>query len=868
MKGRLRRSPAWAVIAVFILVLGPASEGQTVRNLTSLPAEFFRSPSQNALDDVGSVAYVVSSSNPFGTNPTHSPQIMQWDPVTGVGSQVTSFAQGVESVSVGDDGSWLAFVSCSNPAGSNHDGSTELFVMEPDGTDLAPLTNDPAVDAGTVSSALLSGSGSRAVFVANTDPLGTNPGRFDQVFVVNRDGTGLRQLTNATVELPFYLSIEISISDDGERVVFTDSRDLTGGNPGGWLQAFGIQADGTGLRQLTNATNGHVYRPMLSGNGARFVFSSRATFGGPGGSWILKIEWDGTGFLPLAGPNAYESSITDDGLTVVLSSVTSSSPGSQIWKVGADGTGSAQLTSGAVPSNLRPVVSGDGGRIVFTFSGGQYAGGNNPDGGYELASMDASGGGLQQLTFLSSDFQPYVYGPTITPDGTRLFFFSTSNVLGSNPGHFNQIFRIQTDGSGLAQVTNLDRTAYQMSASQDGNLVVFSDYWDIFRINADGTGLVRLTPAAIGQSSQWPVLRYDGQFLVFQSTLNVGSNTDYSPELFRVRINGLNLAPITADDDDNYKMPRMSETSNPTWIVFQSASNQDGLNSDGSLEVFRVKFDGTGHERLTADPAHWSQEPDISSDANRIVYTSYADPLGTNPEHNPEIFLYDVPTGTRRQLTFTTSGESLTPRITRDGAWIYFTSSAPFFETNPNDRYEPYRVSVASGVVERVGGTLGCGSSIDAGSSRYPNGVSPDGTGTRAVFAGMGDWESENPDLSDEVYLVDHSARATIEVGKSAPTLLSWAPEPKPRRYDIIRGDVANLSLGGGSTVQLGPVVCLEDDSPDSDTRGNEDAVQPSQGHVFFYLYRGTQGLSDGPGSWGQGSAGKERIAGAGSCSP
>jgi hypothetical protein len=68
--------------------------------------------------------------------------------------------------------------------------------------------------------------------------------------------------------------------------------------------------------------------------------------------------------------------------------------------------------------------------------------------------------------------------------------------------------------------------------------------------------------------------------------------------------------------------------------------------------------------------------------------------------------------------------------------------------------------------------------------------------------------------------------------------------------------------------VNLGPVTCLEDDSPDNQTLGNEDTLQPNPGQVFFYLYRGTTGASAETGSWGQGTAGIERVAGAGSCTP
>ena len=87
-------------------------------------------------------------------------------------------------------------------------------------------------------------------------------------------------------------------------------------------------------------------------------------------------------------------------------------------------------------------------------------------------------------------------------------------------------------------------------------------------------------------------------------------------------------------------------------------------------------------------------------------------------------------------------------------------------------------------------------------------------------------------------------------------------------RYDVIRGDVADLQPGPGDTVDLGAVYCVEDDSIDNDTVGDEDPDPPAPGQAFFYVHRGSLGVAAGPGSWGLGSGNKERVAGAGSCVP
>jgi hypothetical protein len=96
--------------------------------------------------------------------------------------------------------------------------------------------------------------------------------------------------------------------------------------------------------------------------------------------------------------------------------------------------------------------------------------------------------------------------------------------------------------------------------------------------------------------------------------------------------------------------------------------------------------------------------------------------------------------------------------------------------------------------------------------------------------------------------------------------VVRWDPPPWALSHDVIRGDVANLAPGTGGTVDLGPVVCIEDDSTDATTVGFEDTVQPTQGEVLFYLYRGWGGDLVGDGTWGEGTGGAERVPSGGAC--
>ena len=80
--------------------------------------------------------------------------------------------------------------------------------------------------------------------------------------------------------------------------------------------------------------------------------------------------------------------------------------------------------------------------------------------------------------------------------------------------------------------------------------------------------------------------------------------------------------------------------------------------------------------------------------------------------------------------------------------------------------------------------------------------------------------------------------------------------------YDVIRGhlkDIAETEV----VINLGTVVCVEEDSLNEDTLGWEDPEIPVSGEAFFYLVEYYDGVSS---SYGTESADKPRAPGAGDC--
>ena len=795
------RLRAFATIAA-VLAFHPA-QAQVVRQIT----HHFHGGYQlgvGALDDAGAAVFAAYNEDPLGTNPQHAWQLFKWT-AAGAATQLTAALEGSSSVSVSDDGQWLAFISRADLVGQNHDESAELYVMRSDGSQLVQRTSDPAPNAGDVLSAQIAGSGNRIVFSANTDPLGSNLNHLIQLFGVNRDGSGLAQLTSLTEFNALRFTPRIAVSDDGQRFLYT-------------IQEFEGVA--------------------ISGAGNRIARVSQYGF-------LSSENWDGTGTVQLDSGVGSIVSLNDTGSFVYYAAYDGDNY--EIFQVRSNGSlPRIRLTNTQPPLSHRDVVvAGGGGRIAFTVTGGAYPGFSNPDGGLELMVMDSAGGNLHQLTSSPDSSWALLDAPDLTADGTRAAFHRYPNAIS----------RIQTNGTDMTDLIHLvsEFEFADLSISSDGSQVAFGTYDDltgqnpaghaIFRVAADGSGVTQLTPQGFGFPSQ-PVIPPDSSMAVFYD----------GQTLYRVDLDGTNLQPLYTNSHPIGGPPRASV--NAASVVHMSTFTTSGQTVP---QVFRYST-ATGGQFLTSDLLYGSWYPDISADGQCIVYSSSSDPLGTNPNHEGCLFLLEPEAGTLRQLTPAGVGGS-GPQFSVDGRWIYFASADPLFEQVPGQPYEPYRVNVATGVIERVGGLR-----VRSGSLEYP--VAPDATGAHAVYVGSVDPVLDNQDGDWELFFIDFSTAPKIRVSAATPTVVSWDVEPSPVRYDVIRGDVANLGFGAGSTVDLGTVACIENDSPDVDTVGDEDPIAPSPGQTFFYVHRGSQGILAGPGSYGQGTGGRERLAGAGGCSP
>ena len=456
------------------------SHAQVIRQLTDYKTDGF---SGYWIDDGGNLAVAVSKADPQGTNPEHAYQIIKWELPSGTRTQVTSFAGGVNSaVTITDDGQTIAFDSTADPIGQNPDRGSELFLIQSDGSGLVQLTSSTSYADGDVWSPVISGSGNRVLFLGTIDPFSTNPDHKEQLFIANTSSLGINQLTSAA-DGSFEM---ISISDDGERIVFSSSADLTGGNVDGTLEIFRVDADGQNLVQLTDSISDDSQSPMICGDGSIIVFESNEQ--------IYIRPWTAPSNVLLVDGNM--PSITDDGLWIYYRG-TDVLDNDDIYKIMRSGGSPTNLTASSHQiRNSYPIVSGLNGRLLFRYSGGEYPGGDNPDHGSELMTTDTYGDNALQLT--SNVARGSVMEPDITQDGSRIVYVWSYTIASTSS---TDLFVTDADGGDPIHVST-GGSADSPTITADGQTIVFRGHGDlaglgcdgieVFRIEADGTGLVQL----------------------------------------------------------------------------------------------------------------------------------------------------------------------------------------------------------------------------------------------------------------------------------------------------------------------------------------------------------------------------------------
>jgi TolB protein len=274
----------------------------------------------------------------------------------------------------------------------------EIYLMDPDGTNLRRLTENTVGDF----MPSLSPDGKKIVFDSTRLRLPTEPRNTSDLFLMNTDGTEQTYLTRGS---------SATWSPDSKNIAFHASASGTGlpttTNPGAATtdsDIFVANVDDllarmAGPQNITNNGSDTIDNdPDWSPDGTKIAFTSHPLSDDPINpihAEIYTINPDGTGLTRLTF-NDYEErgpSWSPDGSLVVFTAGVGTHPGLpgtkfEICVMNADGTNFVQLTDNAV-FDATPTFSPDGEMIVFHRSPAPQ----------EMWIMNADGTGQMQLTF-------------------------------------------------------------------------------------------------------------------------------------------------------------------------------------------------------------------------------------------------------------------------------------------------------------------------------------------------------------------------------------------------------------------------------------------------------------------------------------
>ena len=263
---------------------------------------------------------------------------------------------------------------------NNPEGDYEIFTMNRDGTGLQQLTENAAFDFDPE----WSPDGEKIAFESDR-------ALFSEIFVMDANGT---DQTQVSTNPDFSFDRSATFSPDGDRIAFYCNLSTGVDNPTGDTEIFSIKLDGTGLEQLTNNTARDLF-PDYGPNGMKISFVSDRDFA-PG---IYRMNPDGTRQEKTSRGSATvfaSPGFSPDGKHIAFMS--NREGGDDVYVMRANGSGQKRLTVNGSPTDSGPVFSPSGKQIAFQ---------TNRDGNFEIYSMRADGTDVTNLTNdPAGDFTP------------------------------------------------------------------------------------------------------------------------------------------------------------------------------------------------------------------------------------------------------------------------------------------------------------------------------------------------------------------------------------------------------------------------------------------------------------------------------